>query len=218
MIWPNAKPLTGQVQWATEEDVKQWNKVTLKWDFICGLNTSIRVDGRFDPKLHDPGVYKDGSQFHGLFEMEVVSLPEKEHDRRGEMKLNIRRQDSNLPPQGDALVSLLNAEFERQSGPGLKNFRYKPFVKGPATVSWTDTVFTISFFLANGEQFCDFAIELGRAVFAALGILDESGVYLARFDLRRDSFVMIDGSWIAYPRWLRMSHRLPIWGAEDRLI
>lgn len=200
--------------------IKTWDKVTLTWDcYGMGLCTSVRLDGEFKPR--DPYNHYNHEvvdQYHGLFFMEATSLPRERDDgqRKGEMTLDIRRKSGpNVAPNSNALVKFLGTKLSpRISKRALPN-EYGVSVQPPATTSWTDTKFTLSFVLANSEQFCDTAIEIGRGVFEALGIHDESGICLAGFSLKRESFVKIDGSWITFVRWLRISHRLPILGVGE---
>lgn len=199
-----------------------WDKVTLTWDcYGMGVSTSVCLDGRFKPNATDPKVFdpKAEEKVHGLFQMQITSLPRERDDsqRKGEIILDIRRKSgSNGEPNSKALVKFLEARLSpRVSKKPLPN-QFGVSVQPPTTRSWVDTKFTLNFVLANSEQFCDTAIEIGRGIFEALGIHDEDGISLARFTLKRESFVMIDGSWITFARWLRMSHRLPIWGPEDR--
>lgn len=202
--------------------MKTWDKVTLTWDcYGMGISTSVCLDGKFKPDAIDPHVsnYKAEEQVHGLFNMQITSLPYEWNNgqRKGEIILDIRRKRGpNVAPNSKALVKLLEARLNnpppRQQKPNEFGIRIQP----PATESWADTRFTLNFVLANSEQFCDTAIEIGRGIFEALGIHDERGLSLSRFTLRRESFVRIDDSWITFTHWLRMSHRLPIWGPEDR--
>lgn len=199
--------------------MKTWDKVTLTWDcYITALSTSIRLDGEFKPRdTYSHYDHEVEDQYHGLFLMEAISLPPSESgQRKGEIILDIRRKSGpNVAPNSKALVDFLDARLSpRVSKRPLPN-EYGVHVQPPATESWVDTKFTLSFVLANSEQFCDTAIEIGRGVFEALGINDESGIYLAGFSLKRESFVMIDGSWITFVRWLRINHRLPILGVGE---
>ena len=198
--------------------MNRWDKVALKWGCFSGIGTSVRMDGAFDPSLNAPNVSysPEGERLHGLFGIVAVSLFSKgEEDRRGEMRIDIRCLRRNLPPHSQALIGFLDAEFQRKTQAERHAFRYQPHMKGPERVSWTDTIFTVNFRLGNGEQFCDFTIELARAVFAALGIRDDDGIHLAHFSLTRETFIEMDKAWIPFPRWLRISHRLPIHGPED---
>lgn len=199
--------------------MKTWNKVTLTWDcYGMGIVTSICLDGVSrprDPYNHHNHEAED--QYHGLFRMEVTSLPHTEAgQRKGEMVLDIRRKcGPNIAPNSEAIVRFLEAKLSPRSSRAQLPNECGVGIQPPATKSWTDTKFTLSFVLVNSEQFCDTAIEIGRGVLEALGIHDESGIYLAGFSLKRESFVMIDGSWITFVRWLRISHRLPILGVGE---
>lgn len=202
--------------------IKTWDKVVLTWDCLhgMGVSTSVCLDGKFKPNATDPKIFdsKAEEQVHGLFQMQITSLPRERDDgqRKGEITLDIRRKSGpNVAPNSKALVKFLEARLSpRVSKRPLPN-EYGVSIQPPAIKSWVDTKFTLNFVLANSEQFCDTAIEIGRGIFEALGIHDENGIYLAHFTLKRESFVMIDGSWITFAHWLRMSHRLPIWGPED---
>ena len=202
--------------------IKSWDKVTLMWDcFGMGVSTSVCLDGKFKPNATDPKVFnsKAEEQVHGLFQMQIISLPRERDDgqRKGEITLDIRRKrGGNIEPNSKAIVKYLEARLNKPPRGQDKPNEYGVRIQPPATKSWIDTKFTLNFVLANSEQFCDTAIEIGRGVFEALGIHDENGINLAHFSLKRESFVMIDGSWITFAHWLRMSHRLPIWGPEDR--
>ncbi len=202
--------------------MKPWDKVTLTWDcYGTGISTSVCLDGKFNPNATDPEVYnsKAEEQVHGLFQMQIISLPRERDDgqRKGEIILDIRRKSgANVAPNSKALVKFLEARLSpRVSTKRPLSNEYGVSVQPPATKSWADTKFTLSFVLANSEQFCDTAIEIGRGVFEALGIHDESGIYLTGFSLKRETFVKLDGSWITFENGLRISHRLPIWGPED---
>lgn len=201
--------------------MKTWDKVTIRWDlFTSGIGTSVCLDGRFDESLNNPHIHSSAAdaQIHGLFKMEAVSLPldEGSRDRRGEMTLNISgKRGITFAPNIEAIMSRLTPAFEYHHSKACRN---GACITPPATRSWTDSAFVLNFLLADGEQFCDVAIEMGRTVFEALGVHDDSGIYLARFSLDRESFVRIDDGWITFPRWLRMKHRLPIYGPEDSLL
>lgn len=203
--------------------MKTWDKVTLKWDWHCGsgLCTRVCLDGKFKPKIIDPQVYDPEAQekVHGLFRMEATSLSRERDDgqRKGEMILDIRRKSGpNTAPNSKAIVKFLEARLSpRFSKLNLPN-EFGVGIQSPKEISWMDTKFTLSFVLANSEQFCDTAIEIGRGVFEALGIHDKAGIHLADFSLKRESFVRLDDSWITFARWLRISHRLHISGPEDR--
>ncbi len=202
--------------------MKTWDKVALIWDcYGMGLPTSLCMDGNFDPDAIDPKVidYKAEERVHGLFRMEAVSQPRDRDDdqRKGEVVLDIRCQRRNLTPNSKAIARVLEEGLNDLPAGARRPNEYGVHIVSPATESWTDTTFKLLFVLANREQFCDTAIEIARAVFIGLGIHDESGFLLARFSVRRESFVMIDGSWITFARWLRISHRLPIYGPEDPL-
>lgn len=201
--------------------MKTWDKVTIDWDFFTsGVCTSVRMNGRLDPNAYDPQVFdsKIEEGIHGLFKMKVHSYENSARQRMGEMLLDIRRhRGPNVPPRSKELIGLLKAKFEASGPNGLPVCKYGVSVEGPATESWTDTKFLLRFVLADGEQFCDTAIDIGSAVFEALGVNDVSGVYLARFSIRRESFVMLDGAWITFAKWLRISHLLPVMGPEDEI-
>ncbi len=203
--------------------MKIWDKVTLTWDcYGMGLPTSLSMDGNLDLGLVDSKVidYQAQEKVHGLFRMEAISQPrDGEHDqRKGEIVLDIRRQRGpNIPPNSEAIVKFLEARLNNPSGNSKKPNEFGVHIEFPATKRWTDTTFKLFFVLAHREQFCDTAIEIARGVFEGLGIKDESGYSLARFSIKRESYVSIDGSWITFARWLRMSHRLPIIGPEDSL-
>ncbi|MEK7188013.1 MAG: hypothetical protein AAB691_04175 [Patescibacteria group bacterium] len=190
----------------------------MTWDTHgSNFGTSVHYDGHLDHKLHDPRVFGSGDGLiHGIFGIEAVSLYSRDLTHRaGEMKLNIQRRGPAHPPNREAIVNFLLARFQYETD--QRHFKYSPSVVGPINESWTETIFTVSFILGNDEHFCDMAIEIARAVFIALGVHDENGYYLARFAVKRETFAMIDASWITFPRWLRMKHRLPIVGPEDPL-
>jgi len=205
-----------------EMGIKTWDKVSLFWDcYGMGLPTSLGMDGNFDPNLINPTVsnYIAAESVHGLFGVRAVSLPRDgdEDQRKGSITLDIRRKwGPNIPPNTGAVVTFLDARLNNRNDESQKPNLYGVRIVPPMTKSWTDTVFTLNFVLANREQFCDTAIEIVRGVFEGLGIHDQNGHHLARFELTRESYVEIDGAWITFPRWLRMSHRLPIWGPEGR--
>jgi len=190
----------------------------MAWDFIIGgIGTSVHIDGHFDPELCDPYVsdINRDEQAHGLFKMEAISMPCTNGDRRGEMKLDIRRRrGKNIPPNADAIVGFLSTEIQKLTE-GRRPMRYRPHIQPPQEKCWTKTEFLISFVLGNSEQFCDTSIEIGRAVFTGLGVKDDTGISLAGFEIERETFVMIDKAWITFARWLRIKHRLPIYGPED---
>jgi hypothetical protein len=194
--------------------VNTWDKVTMKWDCHLGLRTSIAENGEFDAE-----VSKDYSQHrrHDLHEMIAFSIHTGRGDqRRGVMNLHIK-QSHNVDTAIEAIVKLLDSSFAKITGGPSPRRQYGVRIDPPKEKSWTDGKFTLTFVLADGEQFCDQVIEIARAVLEALGIEDSKGYRLADFSLKRESFVMIDGSWITFVRWLRMSHRLPIFDTKDIL-
>lgn len=192
----------------------------MTWNFASGIGTSVHIDGHFDLTLNNPQVFsaKADENIHGLFGVEAVSQPpDGSSSRGGEIKLTIHRKcGPNVPPASKAIAALLCVEMEKLTEPQSHCIlRYCPSVRPPLRESWTDTEFVVSYFLDNGEAFCDSTIEIARAVFVGLGIHDDRGYHLANFSLKRETFVKIDDVWIAFPCWLRMSHRLPIMGPED---
>jgi len=200
--------------------MKTWDKVTFKWDLRMGLPTGVLMNGRIDLKVIDPKVfdYEAKKKVHGIFGMEAVSLPHEDREsRRGEMTLEINGCTcSTFAPVKEAIVRLLRKEMKRRAKHLSRSFRNEPQVIGPEGNGWTHNEFIIRFVMENGEQFCHYVMDLGEAVFAALGIHDERGFHLADFSIARDSFVKMDGAWITFPHWLRMEHRLPVQGPEDR--
>lgn len=204
-----------------ENIVRTWDKVTFKWDFRMGLPTGVLMNGRVDLKAVDPGGfdYEAQKKVHGIFGMEAISLPHEDREpRRGEMTLEINGCTcSTFAPLKKAIIQLLRKEMKRRADlcPS-RSFRNEPQVIGPEGNSWMDNKFTIRFVMENGEQFCHYVMDLGEAVFVALGVHDEHGFHLADFSITRDSFVKMDGAWITFPHWLRMEHRLPVQGPEDR--
>jgi hypothetical protein len=194
--------------------VNTWDKVTLTWDCHLGLRTSIAENGDFDAE-----VSKDYSQHgrHDLHEMSAFSVhAERGDQRRGVMNLHIK-QSHNVDTAVEAIVKRFESAFAKLTdGPNAVR-QYGIHIETPKDKSWIDGKFTLSFVLADREQFCDQAIVIARAVLEALGIEDSKGYRLADFSLKRESFVMIDGSWITFVRWLRMSHRLPIFDTKDML-
>ncbi len=203
-----------------EKVMKTWDKVTFKWDLRMGLPTGVLMNGRIDLKVIDPKVfdYEAKKKVHGIFGMEAVSLPHEDREpRRGEMTLEINGCTcSTYAPVKEAIVRLLRKEMKRRVKNLSRSFRNEPQVIGPEGNGWTHNEFIIRFVMENGEQFCHYVMDLGEAVFAALGIHDERGFHLADFSITRDSFVKMDGAWITFPHWLRIEHRLPVQGPEDR--
>jgi hypothetical protein len=199
-----------------------WDRVTITWNCSghMGIHTSVCMDGSFNPDLHDPHVFDTSKddKLHGLFAMESVSQPHEEGDGRrlGEMTIDVRCKGRALTPNSEAIVKFIDAELKKlkDGSPRIcDHIRVTP----PAQKSWTETKFKLFFILANGAHFCDSSIEIGRAVFNGLGVKDDHGYYLARFAVKRETFVMLDGGWITFPHWLRMSHRLPVFGPEDHM-
>ena len=145
--------------------MKIWDKVTLVWDYhITSLPTSVCMDGSFDPDALDPHVFSQKAQerVHGLFRMSAVSQPRDREDdqRKGEMILDIRRQcGPNIPPNSDAIRRFLEEELNDLRRGAKRPNENGVRIKSPSTKSWTDTIFTLSFVLANREQFCDTAID-----------------------------------------------------------
>jgi hypothetical protein len=197
---------------------RTWDKVTIAWDFsVCGIGSSVHIDGHFDPELYNPYVFdtKKEEQTHGLFKMEATSMPyTMTGQRSGEMKLDIKNR-KNTPPKADAIVGFLSTEMQKLVEGQRPTLQCRPRIQPPQRECWTETEFLLSFVLGNGEQFCDTSIKIGRAVFAGLGIHDDTGILLAGFRIKRETFVMIDEAWITFAHWLRINHRLPIYGPED---
>lgn len=195
--------------------MRKWDKNTLSWEWkSIGLATSIASDGEFDRSLAKFSFGSD-RRLHKLYGIEAVSEPyDKGGQRRGNMTLEIR-QSNNTAPATESIAKRLSASLLKMTECDPPIRRYGVHIILPKTESWTDSKFILSFPLADGEEFCDSSIEIARAVFEALGIDDERGYMLAKFSHKRESFVMIDDAWITFTRWLRMSHRLPIYGPED---
>jgi len=208
--------------------METWDRVTMLWDFggkhLCGggIATSVTAEGGFDLSVCLPNSMRDRHKVHVLGRMKVVSEPRRDQ-RRGSMKLDIYgcfHNGSNQPPQEEVIISFIKRAIEKMTEDPSRKRKWGVSIEPPPAryglkKSWMDIEFTLSFDLDNGEQFCDSAIEIARAVFDGLGVQDPTGLYLARFILQRDTFVNIDGSWVSFARWLRISHRLPIYGPED---
>ncbi len=209
---------------------RTWDRVVLKWDFggqnLCGggLATSVTAEGEFDPNICPPNALPDRHKVHVLGKMTAISEPRR-GQRRGSIKLEIYgcfHNGSNQPPQAEAISKFLEQSIKRMTEDPARKRKWGVRIELPSNPhgfkpSWMDTEFTLSFVLDDGEQFCDTAIEIARAVFEGLGVHDFHGLFLARFSLRRDTFVNIDGSWITFAKWLRINHRLPIYGPEDSI-
>jgi hypothetical protein len=198
---------------------KTWDRVTMTWDCFMGIHTSVTMNGEFDPSLHNPRVFstRNDEKLHGLFAMESISQSyDEEGLRRGEISIDVRCKGPNLTPNSDAIVKFVSAKLDKLLEEVCPVCEYKIQITPPQTRSWTDTKFILPFILAKDTHFCDASIEIGRAVFEGLGVKDENGYYLARFEVKRDTFVRLDDVWITFPRWLRIAHRLPIIGPEDR--
>jgi hypothetical protein len=211
---------------------RTWDRVTLLWDFGGrnigggGIATSVTPEGDFDPNACPPNSMSERNKVHVLGKMEAVSLPRSGGQRRGQIKLDIAGcfyKGSNQPPQEEAIIKFINQAMEKMIEDPLRKRKWGVNIEPPPAryhgwkKSWMDTEFVLSFVLADGEQFCDSVIELAEAIFEGLGIHDDHGFSLANFSIKRDTFVMMDGSWITFARWLRMSHRLPIYGPEDSI-
>lgn len=209
---------------------KTWDRVTLLWDFggqnIAGggIATSITPTGSFDREACPANSMANRRLTHVLGKMQAISQPRNRGQRRGVIKLDIAgcfHNGSNKPPRDDAIVGFIKQAVEKMTKEPSRKRKWGVQIEPPPVryhghgKSWMDTEFTLSFALDDGEQFCDSVIEIARAVFEGLGVHDESGLWLARFTLRRETFVNVDGAWISFARWLRISHGLPIHGPED---
>ncbi|CAN5147859.1 hypothetical protein BH11PAT3_BH11PAT3_2560 [soil metagenome] len=189
---------------------------TVAWDFNgSSLGTNVCMNGDFKPELND-GKYSSENEtlIHGLNGMEAVSLPceDRSSQRIGEITLHITgKRAITFAPNIEAIMSYLKPPFDYNDH---KRLGFGVSILPPKSKSWMDSKFVLRTVLSDGHQFCDCAIEIGKMVFDALGINDPNTYRLARFSITRESFVMIDGSWITFTRWMRIKHRLSVYGPE----
>jgi hypothetical protein len=187
-----------------------WDKVTLDWDWtISGRGTSVRVDnGELDDNAYDPRTSSNEGTVHGIYRMIALSPVDKGDQRFVEMTLDVRPQGGpNVPPKGKQIVSLLQGYLNMN--PVAEN---RVLVTGPKKECWTATRFDLSLVLSNGEQFCDTAIELARAVMQALGTKDHRWMSLSNFCFTRETLVRFHGGYMPFDEWLRIQHQLPVMG------
>lgn len=194
--------------------MKIWQKETLTWNCSQGIGTSIAENGDFNTKVSNGF---SGQRRHDLHEMSVFSKYVEDGNMKcGVMTLHIK-QSYNVDTAIEVIVNRLKSAFVKLTdGPNAIR-QCGIHINPPKEKSWSDGKFTLIFVLAEREEFCDQAIEIGRAIHEALGIEDSTGYRLADFSLSYDKFVMLDGVWITFVRWLRMGHRLPIFDTKDML-
>jgi hypothetical protein len=190
-----------QVQCDSQEEfMKRWQKTVVKWNCISGHKTNVRVtDWPHKEKI-----------FHEIHKIEATALPE----RKGKIELQIDKNGSIGPTTErktilDRLTQGLNSRLEN-----IFRLDRGRFIAVKDEGEYSD-IFTVKFQLDNGDHFCDVAIEIVREVFKIFDIKDERGIWLAWFEVTQETFFQLDDAWIAFARWLRMQHRLPIYGPED---
>lgn len=179
--------------------MNHWHKTVMKWECHLGLETDIPVTDWRDPAK---------KLVHTIHELTATSLP----DREVKVEVGVRRVCISPTTERETILARLSEGMERfrKTRTGLECQRICVHDGGQFSA-----VFTIEFRLENGEKFCDVAIEAVREIFKSLGVQDDDGYYLADFEHSRETFIRLDDAWIPFARWLRMTHRLPIWCTAD---
>lgn len=169
--------------------MKRWNKTTMAWNYMLGLDTNVAVTDWPNPKA---------KYVHKIYGIKATAM----HDRTGQIDVEIRRVAISPTTKRAEILKRLSIKVA-----GV-------FVYAAQGEEHSST-FTTYFKLEDGDKFCDTAIELVSAIFTALGVEDPSKLRLARFTVTQETFFLFDDSWISFARWLRMSHLLPVFGPED---
>jgi hypothetical protein len=180
-----------------EDNVKRHQKTTMTWD-IYQLKTHMPVTD-----WHKP----EEKHVHTIEKIVAVSLP----DRRGQITVNINRvaispRDDQAQVMADRLRQALQSEktdVPQRDG--------AIFVKPPERFY---NNFEITFFLHDGDAFCEAAIKIVEAIFQGLGVEDERRYNLGNFKIVQETFVRFEGNWISYAAWLRMRYDLSPLGHE----
>ena len=169
--------------------MKRWNKTVMKWDCHLGLETNVPVTDWYE---------KDKKYVHTVCGIKITSM----HDRTGYIEILINRVSIGPTTEREKIINLLSVK--------VGNLMIYRAQEGMLHSSQ----FTIDFKLDDGDQFCDTAIKIVRAIFQALGVEDIKGYRLADFSIKQDTFMQLDGVWITFVNWLRIQHRLPVFSTE----
>jgi len=181
----------------------RWQKTRMTWECNLGLDTSVPVTDWHDPQK---------KHFHGIHKIEAIALP----DRKGQVELLIQRVSVSPTTERTAIYNLLSKGirdcretiFHYANGNNYIGVKYGDEYSG---------IYMIEFSLANGDQFCDIALEIVRRVLRLLGVEDNKGYRLADFTITQETYCQIENAWITYARWLRIQKQLPIHcSADDR--
>lgn len=177
--------------------MRRWQKTVVKWKFSCfGLKTNIPVTD-WSNKIEKP--------VHTIHKVEATALP----DRKGQVEVEIRRVAVSPTMERQTISERLKVAVVEL---GKDNYPHIMRLDEPAAHcgNWV-----IWFSLKDGEHFCDTVIEIVRRVFQALGCEDPKNHQLADFRVSQETYFELDGNWIAFARWLRMKHELPIFCSDD---
>lgn len=186
--------------------MKRWNKMVMSWESsVVGFETNIPVTDWIDP---------DKKFFHHISKISVTALP----DRKGKVEIDIFRVSISPTTERENIRQKMDEGIRAYEEKIFKGFRSSDdFIHSVQSPEQFQSTYTIDFSLTNGEQFCAAALRIVRIIFESLGVEDNDGFRLARFKITQETFILMEkNAWITFSNWLRIQHRLPIFGEGDR--
>lgn len=166
-----------------------WDRTIIVWEMNqpFGIETNIPVDDWHEKKVN---------YVHTLHELRAISMPDKEHIRKGIIQLQFMRVAIGPTTMRSEIISRLqnldSSILDVSDGRGFCDF------------------FTITYQLRNGESFCESAFEKVEFIFKSFGVKDEKHFILSNFMPIRETLVKTkkDG-WIPFGDYLRSKLKLP---------
>lgn len=173
--------------------MQHWQKTTFLWDFSPGTRTSL---------LTMNNVGRLGPQPHLINEITAESI----RGQQGEIGIQIMEYRERIATEHERILAYLTdgvAAYQQTMGIGQIT------VQRPTKIPVIQ--YRIHFTLSRGAQFCDTALRLVREILHLFGVNDPNGAKLSNFQLFQQTYVLSGTEWIPYSRWLRKTHRLPIY-------
>ncbi len=166
-----------------------YDKTTMVWGIshVSSLKTNIPVDDWHDKK---------DKHFHTIEDLRIIScFNERQDNRQALIKISLFRVSIGPTTKRQEIIARLE-NLDESVIKVIDNEFTKPF--------------EISYYLRNGESFCDSAINKAELIFKTFGVEDKKQYNLCNFSPIRETLVKTrrDG-FIPYGDYLRKKHGLP---------
>lgn len=176
--------------------MKRYQKTEMEWNCYLGLKTNVPITD-----WHKP----EEAHIHTIDMIKATALP----DRKGQVDVRIKRLCVSPTTERKSIHDLLSKGLWKQKKELLRlnNDDDRIAVKNEDDFSG---IYRVEFWMDNGENFCDMAINIVQEVLNILGVDDKNGYVVAGFTIKQETYVQFENSWITFASWLRIKHRLPI--------